>query len=146
MLQSANAISNSGLSKLKEAILDTVFNGRPLPGSTAPVTFPDLPFVFTQPQVYLLDEGPVNPVYIEKLHRPLMVVSNDILKGLAGKTEKLIYLEFSSGKKGKNSIWITLESKVLSGNRPVGVSSLQLTFQRAGDEWQLLDQPTSSSA
>lgn len=142
-----DAPSGKDFSDLKQAVLNAVFNDEALPGSATPLRFPDLALLLHQPQVYLLDESFTKPVYIEKIKKPLVVLSEKSLTETAGKSDKLIYLQFSVQNEGANDVHLSLESKVLSENkRPVVLSSLQLRFRQVNHRWQVVDQPTFLSS
>lgn len=137
------------LSVLTQTILKHVFSNEPLPGSTTPVSFPDLAFLLTQPDLYLLDETVKGPIYIAALDKSVQVVSLDFLRQIAGLRGKVMYCQFSVTQPAPDRVLVRLEAKVLSPDadyRTATLSSLQLEFEKINREWVLLNTPTALSA
>ena len=81
------------LSKLKESVLNATLNNQSFPGSKVNLSFPDLPFILTQSDLYLVDNDVNKTINIEKTNKLLQVVSVDFIKQMAYKHGKVIYFE-----------------------------------------------------
>lgn len=149
MPKHTTTISDKELSQLKEEVLKAIVNNQPLPGSINPLTFPDLNFVLNQPDVYLKDTDVKNTVHIKNLNKSVQVVSEEILKQVADKIGKVIYLQFQTTELEKDNFMLSLEAKVLSSAlnyRKMNLSNMQMKFQKVGNDWKIIDQPTSLSS
>ena len=148
MPKSISTISENELAKLKEKVLKAVLNNQTMPGSNKIFNFPDLPFVLTQPDIYLVDDNIRNTVTIEKINKPVQTVTQEFLNQKTSESGKIVYFQFHSKKSGKDNLVLTLESKVLSSSdqRTSSLTSMQIKFQKVGKEWKMIDEPTSLSA
>ena len=71
--------SNENLSLLKENVLNAVLNDHPFQEKSKRLRFPDLHFVLSQHDVYLVDKDIKNTINIEKLNKPLHIVTEEFL-------------------------------------------------------------------
>lgn len=148
MAKSISTISENELAKLKEKVLKAVLNNQTMPGSNKSLNFPDLPFVLNQPDIYLVDDTIKNNITIEKINKPLQVVSQEFLNQKTSEAGNITYFKFNTKKSGKDNLLLTLEAKVVSpsNQRASSLTSMQLKFQKVGKEWEMIDEPTSLSA
>ena len=95
MPKSISTISENELAKLKEKVLKAVLNNQTMPGSNKILNFPDLPFVLTQADIYLVDDNIRNTITIEKINKPVQTVSQEFLKQKTSESGKVIYFFYS---------------------------------------------------
>jgi len=148
MNNNKSIFSGSNLSQLKESILYATLNNQFFPGSNLKLSFPDLNFVLTQSDLYLVDNDVSKTIDIKKINRPLQLVSFDFIKQLADKNKKVIYFEFQPTESEKDTIFISLEAKIFSASdqRTNNLSSIRLKFQKAGNAWKIISDPTYLSS
>lgn len=149
MSKHPSIISDTELSQLKEEVLKAIVNNRPVPGSTSPLTFPDLNFVLSQPDVYLRDIDVKSAVRIEKLNKSIQILSEERLKQIADNIGKVIYLQFQTAELEKDNLMLSLEAKVLSpapNYRKMNLSNMQMNFRKVGKDWKMIGHPTSLSS
>jgi len=143
----ASLITTEELAQLKLAVLNSVLNDKPFPGSDIILRFPDLPFVLTQTAVYLADEEVKETVLLEKLNKPLQLVTEEKLKEITtqGKT---IFFKFRPEKAAENAFLLSLDASVYSSiqERTSILSSLRIKFQKEEGSWVLKESPTFLSA
>ena len=140
-------ITTEELSRLKLDVLQSVFDSVPFPRSDIILRFPDLPFILTQPEIFLVDETLKVSILVEQMNKTIKIVSEKNLNQHTDEEGKIIYFEFQSKQEEKNLL-LTLEANVLStsNSRIARLSSLQLKFQKRGNNWILMEDPTFSSA
>ncbi|SDL85973.1 hypothetical protein [Kriegella aquimaris] len=138
-------LSTAELSELKVNVLNSVLNDLVFPGSNFTLRFADLPFVLTQPDIYLVDKKLKSSIQIERLNRPVQIVSKNFIKEKSGKT---IYLEFQSEEQDRNILLLTLNANIFSSpeNRTINLSSLKIKFKKERNDWTIMESPTSLSA
>lgn len=148
MAKSVSTISAGELADLKEKVLKAVLNNQTIPGSNKPLNFPDLPFVLTQPDIYLVDDTVRNTITIDKINKPVQVVAQEFLNQKTSESGKIAFFKFSTKKSGKDNLILSLETKLVSSSdhRISSLTSMQLKFQKVGKEWKMIDEPTSLSA
>lgn len=147
MAKPVSLIPESELSKLKEQVLNAVLNDQSMPGSNKKLHFPDLPFVLDQPDIYLMDDSIRNTITIEKINKPLQVVSQETIDQKVKESGRITHFMFHTKQAGKEKLLLTLETKVASpGQRASSLTSMQLKFQKFGKEWKIIEEPTSLSA
>lgn len=140
--------SGSKLSQLKKSILCATLNNQIFQGSNLKLSFPDITFILTQSNLYLVDNDVTKTINIEKINRPLQIVSFDFIKEMAEKHGKVIYFEFQSSESEKDSIFIALEAKIFSATdqRSNKLSSIRLKIQKTDNAWKIIGDPTYLSA
>lgn len=138
-------LSTAELSELKVNVLNSVLNDLVFPGSNFTLRFADLPFVLTQPDIYLVDKKLKSSIRIERLNKPVQIVSKNFIKEKSGKT---IYLEFQSEEQNRNILLLTLNANIFSSpeNRTINLSSLKIKFKKERNDWTIMESPTSLSA
>ena len=138
-------LSTAELSELKVNVLNSVLNDLVFPGSNFTLRFADLPFVLTQPDIYLVDKKLKSSIRIERLNKPVQIVSKNFIKEKSGKT---IYLEFQSEEQDGNILLLTLKANIFSSpeNRTINLSSLKIKFKKERNDWTIMESPTSLSA
>lgn len=149
MSKHTTIISDKELSQLKEKVIKAIVNNQPVPGSSNPLSFPDLNFVLSQPDIFLNDINVKSAVPIEKLNKSIQIVSEERLKQIADKFGKVIYLQFQTTELEKGDLVLSLEAKVISSPpdyRKMNLTSMQMKFQKVGNDWKMIDQPTSLSS
>ena len=132
MVKSVSSIPESELTRLKEEVLKAALNNQSMPGSNKSLNFPDLPFVLNQPDIYLVDDTIKNNIAIEKINKPVQVVSQEFLNKKTSEAGNITYFKFSTKKSGKDNLLLTLESKIVSSSdqRSSSLTSMQLKFQK----------------
>ena len=140
--------SDENLSKLKEDVLNSVLNNLPFQQKNINLNFADLPFILAQPVVYLVDKDVKNNLNIDKLNKPIEIVTEEFLKKNPDKSGNTVFLKFNTTKQAPDTILLSLDAKNYSSNdeRISNVSSMQITFKKDGNSWEILDEPTSLSA
>ncbi len=148
MSESTSLIPVRELARLKEQVLYAVLNNQTFPGTNNKLAFPDLPFVLTQPAIYLVDNEIKNSINIEKINRQVQVVSEDFLKTQHTDSGKIIYFQFQTTGSAKDNVWLSLDAKVLSAadQQAYSLTGMQMKFQKVGEEWRIMDEPTTMSA
>lgn len=148
MSESASLIPVREIARLKEQVLYAVLNNQTFPGTNNRLAFPDLPFVLTQPAIYLVDNEIKNSINIEKINRQVQVVSEDFLKKQHTGSGKIIYFQFQTTESGKDNLWLSLDAKVLSAadQQTYSLTGMQMKFQKVGEKWRIMDEPTTLSA
>lgn len=138
-------ISDKELSELKVNVLNSVLNNHVFPGSNFALRFADLPFVLTQPDIFLVDKKIKNSIRIERINKPVQIVSINFIKAKRGKT---IYFEFQSEEEDRNILLLTLNANIFSSpeDRTIKLSSLKIKFQKERTTWVIMEPPTSLSA
>ena len=138
-------LSTAELSELKVNVLNSVLNDLVFPGSNFTLRFADLPFVLTQPDIYLVDKKLKSSIRIERLNKTVQIVSKNFIKEKSGKT---IYLEFQSEEQNRNILLLTLNANIFSSpeNRTINLSSLKIKFKKERNDWTIMESPTSLSA
>ena len=143
----SSAIPQNELARLKERVLRAVLTNQPLPGSDHPLNFPDRAFVLNEPAIYLLDNDIKTDVKVEGLDGPVQLISNETLAKQQEASGKVVFLQFRTSHISENSLNLRLDVKVQSaGGRQSSLTSMEMKFARLGDEWQMMDEPTSLSA
>ncbi len=148
MSKSTSLIPAQELARLKEQVLYAVLNNQTLPGSNNRLAFADLPFVLTQPDIYLVDNEIKNSIHIEKINKQVQVVSEDFLRRQNTGPGKIIYFQFQTTESGNDNLWLSLDAKVLSAGaqQADNLTSMQMKFQKVQNEWRIMDEPTTLSA
>ena len=148
MPTSSSSISGEELSELKESVLKATLNNKPLPGSNQPLAFPDLPFILTQPGIYVVDHDIKHSIPLEEIHKTVQVLSEDVLPEKAGESGKVIYFQFRTANQEKDNLSLTLEAKTFfsADRRKQILTSVQMQFKRLGNEWKIVDDPISLSS
>ena len=141
-------IPQNELALLKENVLRAVLNNQALPGSDRPLHFPDLPFVLSQPDIYLVDDDVRNDIHIESLGKQVQLMSEAALASKQGASGKVIFFQFHTSGISENSLNLRLDAKVQSAgdSRKHSLTSMEIKLEKVGDEWQMADEPTSLSA
>ena len=142
------AIPQSELALLKERVLRAILNNQALPGSDRPLHFPDLPFVLSQPHIYLADNDIRGDINIESLGKPVQVTSETALAEGHKASGKVVYFQFRTSGESEDSFKLYLDANVQSAadSRKTALTSMEMKFRKIGDEWQMIDEPTSLSA
>ncbi len=140
--------SDENLSQLKEDVLNAVLNDQPFQEKSKRLSFADLPFVLSQPVVYLVDKDVKNSINIEKLNKRVQIVTEEFLKQNPEKSGKTIYFQFEITKEDVNNILLKLNAKIYSSSseRKNILSSLEIKFEKFGEGWKMIDDPTFLSA
>jgi hypothetical protein len=142
------AIPQNELALLKESVLRAVLNNQALPGSDRPLHFPDLPFVLSQREIYLVDDDIRTDIHIESLGKPVQLISEATLADRQGASGKVVYFQFHTSEVSEKSLKLRLDAKVQSAgySRTLSLTSMELKLEKDGDKWQMTNEPTSLSA
>jgi hypothetical protein len=141
--------SNQVLMQLQEMLLRAVLLGQPLPGYDQPVRIPDLEFITRQPDIYLVDQNLAGPITLPDAPKPLRIVSAETLQQEAQIKGNIAYLQFHVTEAADSSIRLRLETRIATAepNRgELGLSSIDVTFSKVGNEWRVVDAPIYSAA
>lgn len=149
MEESISGIEKQELSQLKELVLQSIFNQNPFPGSITPLNFPDLQFVISQPEIYLLDQDIKGNIFIPKLKKSVLIKSEDTIENIATKLGKVVYLKFQTTGLERGMVVLNLQAKIQSSfpnKQKSNLTSMQMKFRRINNEWEIIDQPISLSS
>ena len=149
MEESISGIEKQELSQLKELVLQSIFNQNPFPGSITPLNFPDLQFVISQPEIYLLDQDIKGNIFIPKLKKSVLIKSEDTIENIATKLGKVVYLKFQTTGLERGMVVLNLQAKIQSSfpnKQKSNLTSMQMRFRRINNEWEIIDQPISLSS
>jgi hypothetical protein len=130
--------------QLQEMLLRAVLLGQPLPGYDQPVRIPDLEFITRQPDIYLVDQNLAGPITLPDAPKPLRIVSAETLQQEAQIKGNIAYLQFHVTEAADSSIRLRLETRIATAepNRgELGLSSIDVTFSKVGNEWRVVDAP-----
>lgn len=132
------------LGQLQELLLKAVLLGQKLPGLNQVVQFPDLPFLLQESTVTLIDENLANSVSAEGVLVPVRILSLEALLKEAHAQGNIAYLRFQPLEIEDDTVRLTLEAKICTHdpNQPIlGLSGIQVTFQRISGDWQVVNEP-----
>jgi len=137
------AVTRDELSALQSRLLGAVLARAPLEPGGPPLQLPDLEFVLRHSTVYVLDEN-VDGVLAVDGPVPVRVVSRHELAAAAREAGDVAYLAFRSPDARDETVRLTLEARIASGEeRPeLGLSAVQVTFERAPEGWRVAGPPT----
>jgi len=147
--QSQSGLSKGELTKLQKAVLEAVLLGKPLPGSTQPIKLPDLTFILRQDNVYLAKENLEGRITITGAPKPVQIVPIETLRQKAEKQGDIAYLQFRPPAIKAGTVHLALEGKIASADpnrKPYGLSTVTLSFQKIGQNWELMTQPVYLAA
>ncbi len=130
--------------QLQELLLTAVLSGHPLPGGTQPIQLPDLSFVLNQPRIIVVDENLAGPISIESTPKPVEILSREVVEAPARTLADIAYLRFQPPQLADRTVHLTLEAKIAPrnpGQPALGLSSVQVTFQKDAGQWRVVDEP-----
>lgn len=131
------------LREVQELLLRAVLRGEMLPGSRDLTAFPDLRFVMDQPEIVLSDENLAGRLGVEDAPRPVRVAPRSELLERGGQEDR-VYLRFGPPQSTGDTVMITLEARIVSGDpgrHALGLGGIQVRFQRVGSSWQVVQPP-----
>jgi hypothetical protein len=139
-------VDDEVIGQLQEMLLRALLLNEPLPGSRRLVEFPDLSFILSQPTVIVLDENLAGSVSIEALPIPIRILSReDLLDEDAAQTQGYTaYLRFQPAKIEDNTVGLTLQAGIVPDDpsqHALGLSGIQVKFQKIGGQWRASDEP-----
>ena len=132
------------LGQLQELLLKAVLLGQQLPGTDQPIRFPDLPFILRQSPVLLIDENVANSISIKEVSTPVRILSQETLLQEARTRGDITYLHFQPLRVEDDIVQLTIEAKICPRNpgQPIlGLSGVQVMFQKVSGEWQVVGEP-----
>lgn len=142
---SKSSPSRKTVAHLQDVLLKAALLNQTLPGSSRPLRLSDLSFILRHPHIYLSDANLAGKISDEGLPKPLRVVSQEELQKLARDEGDVAYLQFRAPEQlDDGAIRLTLEGKLVTqdpGQHPMGLSSIQVKFRKAGDLWESTDEP-----
>ena len=130
--------------QLQELLLTAVLSGHPLPGGTRPIQLPDLSFVLNHLRIFVEDENLAGPILIESLPKPVVILSREAFEAPTGNLANIAYLRFQSPQLEDRTVHLTLEAKIAPrtpGQPALGLSSVQVTFQKVAGQWRVVEEP-----
>jgi len=139
-----SVVSDEVLGQLQELLLNAILLGQELPGIDQSVRFPDLPFLLRESTVTLIDENLANSVSAEEILVPVRILSLEALLEEAHAQGDIAYLRFQPLEIEGDTVRLTLEAKVCphDPNQSVlGLSGIQVTFQKVSGNWQVAKEP-----
>jgi hypothetical protein len=128
-------------------VLDSVFGGRALPGTNAPLSLPDLGFVLRHDNILIADEGMAGSLSGDALPKPMRLMSRAALTSESCDAE-LAYLKFNNQVLDQDAVRVTLETRLLSGKSDpagLGLSSVHVVFRKKNGAWTA-EEPAVSAA
>ena len=143
--QSSGA-SATDVGTLQELIVKSIVTGEPLPGGTAPVTFPDASFLQRQATV-VIDAANFVGKFGSVGGKPVSIASLQSISTDARTQGEVAYLHFEPAVLDGDEIALTVQGKIVSGERGAGnLSHIQLRFRRQGRAWELIGPPSYSAS
>ena len=134
--------------QLDQWVLDSVFAGQALPGTSSAVALPDVAHFLRYPAIILSDEGLAGDLSADSLPKPLRVMSVAALKSESYESE-IAYLRFNNEVLDADRVRVTLEARIFSRKGEpagLGLSAVHVTFRRRNGEWTVEDSPAISAA
>lgn len=141
---SQSIISDEVLGQLQELLLKTVLLEQKLPGFDELVRFPDLSFLLQASPVILVDENLANSISFLEISIPVCILSQETLLEEVARRGNVPYLHFQPAEVEGSKVRLTLESRIRSDDPNqyvLGLSVIQVTFQKISDIWQVVDEP-----
>jgi hypothetical protein len=142
--QLPSIMSDEVLAQLQELLLKDVLSKQQMPGTAQPVWFPDLPFIFRESAVMLINENLAHSISIEELSVPVRILSQETLLEEARTHGDIAYLRFQPLKVEDDIVQLTLEAKICPrnlGQLTLGLSGVRVMFQKVSDKWQVVGEP-----
>lgn len=137
------------LGQLQGAMLQAILTSSALPGQSRPLDLPDLPQLLNQPAVILSSENLGGPIHLQDPTKPVYILTEEAIQERAQDEGSLLYLQFQPPQSMADGILLTLAIQVAQGQRglpSLGMSGLQVTFQRKGKGWQATDETAAFAA
>jgi hypothetical protein len=137
-------MSDEVLGQLQELLLKAILLGQKLPGLDRSIQFPDLPFLLQESTITLIDENLKNSISFAEVPIPIRILSQQALLEEAHTQGDIAYLRFQPSEIEGDTVRLTLEAKVYphDPNQSVlGLSGIQVTFQRVSGNWQVFREP-----
>jgi len=141
------ALAPEDLAALQSRLLEAVLSSAPLEPGGSPVQFPDLAFVLGHPVVYVLDENLGGSLKVDT-PQTVRVASSEELVAAARNHGDVAYFRFQPADVGDQTVRLTLEAKIASAEAQpaLGLSAIQVTFEKTNGEWRAVSPPTLSAA
>ncbi|HSN77644.1 MAG TPA: hypothetical protein VL334_21430 [Anaerolineae bacterium] len=137
------------LGQLQGAMLQGILTSSPLPGQSRPLDLPDLPELLNQPAVILSTENLGGPIHLQDPTKPVYILSEEAIQVRAQDEGSFLYLQFQPPQSVAGGVLLTVAIQVAQGERglpSLGMSGLQVTFQRKGTGWQATDETAAFAA
>jgi hypothetical protein len=134
---------------LQRLVLQAVLGDRPLPGMTHPVEMPDIGMLRREPAVLLVDENLADRAVVDGLGAPVRVVSQADLRDEARARGDVIYVRFGAPERRGGRVRLSLELRIATrdARQPVlGLSGVQVEFEKTGGEWVAAGDPAFFAA
>jgi hypothetical protein len=138
------ASPTEALRELQGLLIGAVLRGEILPGGDQPLSFPDLPFVLREPEVFVLDQNLAGPLTVRDAPKPVRVVSIGALREEARPRGEVAYLRFGEAETEDDLVRMTLEALVATEDpdrRPMGLAGMSARFERVNGSWKLVEPP-----
>jgi hypothetical protein len=133
------------IGQLQETLLKALLLNQPLPGSTKPIVFPDLSLILRQSTIPLIDENLAKSICVAALAKPVRVLSLDDLLEEARAQGNLAYLRFQPAERlSFDVVRVTLQAGLAPDDpdqHTMGLSGIQVKFQKVADQWRAIDEP-----
>jgi len=140
-------IAPDELAALQSRLLEAVISRTPLEAGASPIEFPDLAFVLRQPVVYVLDENLGGSLTVDA-PQTIRVASSEELVAAARDQGDVAYFHLQPADVGDGTVRLTLDAKIATAQaQPVlGLSTIQVTFEKINGQWRAVSPPTLSAA
>ena len=132
-------MDQADLANLQDLVIDRVLTSAPLPGQTAPISFPDLAYVTQADEALLIDDG-----YLGQTTQAVVVNKTELRRRC--KAGEQGFLKFQPPLEEEDKV--TLQLRVLLGFAdldPLPLGELVVTFTRLDGEWTTIE-PTHAVA
>jgi hypothetical protein len=148
MSQVSRSQLDDEVARLQTLLLQAVLRHESLPGLGHSIELPDLALVQADGVTRISTENFLGSLPIEGLPAGVRVVSPESLHTEACQHGDVKYLAFDSPERDETEIRLTLKGRIATcgaGTPTLGLSGLQVTFQRVGDHWEV-DTPPAAFA
>lgn len=144
---SRSAVWPKEIAKLQAMLVKSVLTGQPVPGSTRTVNFPDAAFLHRQPTLIINDENVSGGLSLPGLSKPARILSNQSITDEAKSYGDMTYLHFARPVVKGKTVQLTLHAKIaLHDQGTAGLSTIQVTFRKVDDHWEVIGDPVYSAA
>ena len=133
---------------LQEIVLRAVLEGKPLPGSSQAIRFPDLAFVQRHESIYVAAEEMKGKVAAGGAPKPVRIVPLAALRTKAKEGGGLAYLQFGPPHIEADSVELTLEGRMATADPKepsLGLSSIHVKFRKVEGRWEAQGEPIFSA-
>lgn len=138
-------VSDDELAYLQRMLLAAFLLRKPLFDSPSPISFPDLSYVLSQPELIILSENLVRPVSIEDAPLPIRIMSVEEMKLETEREGDRVYLLFRPAERIGKSVRLSIDVGIATKDpqkHPLGLGGAQVRFEKLAGKWTVVDEPT----